>query len=65
MSIPTQIQLDGQTYTGSYEVDGPNVTVRYLSRTMSRSIGTTPPAVAAKGLMIQLVKIVQDLKHAS
>lgn len=65
MSTPTQIKLDGHTYNGSFEIDGPQITVRYLSRTLSRSYGRTPPAIAAKGLMIQLVKMVRDLKPAA
>lgn len=65
MATPTQIDLDGRTYRGDYTLDGPTITVRYLSRTLSREIGRTPPGVAARGLMTQLVKMVRDLKPAA
>ncbi|WP_155825981.1 hypothetical protein [Hirschia maritima] len=65
MSIPTHIEIDGHIYKGCFEVQGPNITVRYLSRTLTDTYGRTPPGLAAKGLLKQLVKMVRDLDHAA
>lgn len=65
MSIPTQIEIDGRIYKGSYDVQGPRITVRYLSRTLTDTYGRSPPGLAAKGMLKQLVKIVRDLDHAA
>lgn len=65
MSIPTRVEVDGKLYQGSYTTEGANLTVRYLTRAMSRPIGSEAPGAAAKGMLKQLVKLVHDLGHAA
>ncbi len=56
MSTPTQVELDGHTYKGDFDLVGGILTVRYKAQQMTREIGRTPPGVAAKVMLEQLVK---------
>ena len=59
MSTPTQIELDGRTYNGSYTVDDHVVTVHYLTHVMSQRIEGQTPGLVARDLLAKLVHIAQ------
>ena len=63
MPTPIEIEIFGKTYTGSYSVDGHLLTTRYQSQAMTDEVRTTAPAIAARGMLQKLVRLVHDLDH--
>lgn len=63
MSTPTpiEIEIEGQTYKGSYSVDGNLLTTRYHSQAMTDEVRRLAPAMAARAMLAKLVRLSHDL----
>jgi roadblock/LC7 domain-containing protein len=56
---PVEIEINGETYKGSYSTDGHLLTTRYRMQAMTDEVRTTAPAIAARGMLARLVRLEQ------
>jgi len=59
-SIPVDVEIAGQSYSGSYTVDGSVVTARWNGWTDSTQAGAAGPEIIAKSLLRGLVRRHKD-----
>lgn len=55
-SWPVSVELNGKTYTGTYEVDAGIVTVRTLMGSKNTQVGGSTPQTLAPLMLSELVK---------
>ena len=55
---PIEIEIDGETYKGSYTTDGHLLTTRYKAQAMTDEVRSTAPAIAARAMLAKLVRLV-------